>query len=127
MNNNSPAKTGKLGLWMLTALVSGNMIGSGIFLFPASIAGFGSIGIVAWMMTAVGALLLALVFAKFSSIIPKSGGPYTYVREGFGDFVGFQTAYNYWIGLWIGNAAIVVAFVGYLSVFWPRVADDHWL
>ena len=107
----------KLGLWMLTALVAGNMVGSGVFLLPASLASYGSIGLLAWAFTSVGALLLALVFAKLGSIMPRIGGPYAYCREGFGEFVGFQMAYNYWIALWVGNAAIAVAFTGYLSVF----------
>jgi APA family basic amino acid/polyamine antiporter len=112
---------------MLTALVTGNMIGSGVFLLPASLAAFGTIGIVSWGLTAAGALLLALVFARLSILLPKSGGPYTYCREGFGDFVGFQMAYNYWIALWVGNAALAVAFVGYLTVFYPVLAHDHML
>ncbi|EDP45978.1 amino acid permease [Rickettsiella grylli] len=117
-------KQQKLGLWMLTALVTGNMIGSGIFLLPASLAAYGSISLLSWVVTAVGALLLALVFAKLSNVMPLIGGPYAYCREAFGEFVGFQMAYNYWIALWVGNAAIVVALIGYLSFFWPKLAHD---
>jgi APA family basic amino acid/polyamine antiporter len=113
-----------LGLWMLTALVAGNMIGSGIFLLPASLANYGSISMLSWIFTSVGALLLALVFAKLSSIIPRTGGPYAYCREAYGDFVGFQMAYNYWIALWVGNAAIAVAFTGYLGVFWHALNNN---
>lgn len=115
----------KLGLWILTALVAGNMIGSGIFLLPSALADFGSIGLVAWICTAIGAILLALVFAQLSRMVPKVGGPYAYCREGFGNCVGFLVAYNYWIALWVGNAAIVVAFTGYLSVFWPSLDTNH--
>ncbi len=116
-----------LGFWMLTTLVAGNMIGSGVFLLPAALASFGSISILSWIFTSTGAILIALVFAKMSSIIPKTGGPYAFCRAGFGDFVGFQVAYNYWIALWIGNAAIVVAFVGYLGVFWPALQHNDLL
>src|SRR5579864_3679729 len=123
MTHEIPAK-GKLGLWILTALVSGNMIGSGIFLLPAALASYGSISLLSWGFTAFGAICLALVFAKLSSILPRTGGPYAYCREGFGDFVGFQIAYNYWVALWVGNAAIVVALVGYLSYFWPELATN---
>jgi len=112
---------GKLGLVMLTALVTGNMIGSGIFLLPSDIAHFGSIGILAWSLTAVGTLFLAGVFVYLSRVIPKSGGPYAYCREAYGDFIGFEVAYNYWMGAWVGNAAIPVAMVGYLIVFWPNL------
>src|SRR5262245_10888476 len=111
----------KLGFWMLTALVTGNVIGSGVFLLPAALASYGTIGIVSWIFTAFGEISLALVFGKLSTFIRKTGGPYAYCREGFGDFVGFLVAYNYWIALCVGNAAIVVAFTGYLATFFPAL------
>jgi APA family basic amino acid/polyamine antiporter len=107
----------KLGLAMVTALVVGNMIGSGIFLLPASLGPFGGIAIVGWLVSAAGAALVALVFARLSRLVKKSGGPYTYTREGFGDFPGFLIAWGYWISIWTTNAAIAVAFVSYLSFF----------
>ncbi|MFD1542739.1 amino acid permease [Nonomuraea guangzhouensis] len=113
----------KLGPWMATALVVGNMIGSGVFLLPASLAAFGSASLLAWVLTSAGALLLALVFARLGRAYPKTGGPYAYARRAFGDFVGFQTAWGYWIAVWVGNAAIAVAFVSYLGYFWPALTD----
>ena len=56
--------------------------------------------------------------------LPQTGGPYAYSRKAFGDFVGFQTAWGYWIAIWAGNAAIAVAFVSYLSVFWGALATN---
>jgi APA family basic amino acid/polyamine antiporter len=106
---------------MVTALVLGNMIGSGIFLLPASLGPFGGISIVGWLVSAFGATLVALVFARLSRIVKKSGGPYTFTREGFGDFPGFLVAWGYWISIWTTNAAIAVAFVSYLTVFWPAL------
>ncbi len=117
----------KLGLGMLTALVVGNMIGSGVFLLPAALAAFGSISLLGWGFTAIGAILLALVFARLSSATPATGGPYAFCRDAFGDFIGFQAAYCYWIYAWVGNAAITVAFVGYLSFFVPALAADSFL
>ena len=113
-----------LGLWMATALVVGNMIGSGVFLLPSSLARYGGVSIVAWLLTAAGAVLLALVFARLGRAYPQTGGPYAYSRTAFGDFVGFQTAWGYWIAIWAGNAAIAVAFVSYLSVFWGALATN---
>jgi ABC-type transport system involved in cytochrome c biogenesis ATPase subunit len=104
---------------MVTALVVGNMIGSGIFLLPASLGPFGGISIVGWLVSAAGSTLLALVFARLSRLVKKSGGPYTYTREGFGDFAGFLVAWGYWISIWTTIAAIAVAFVSYLSFFVP--------
>ena len=114
---------GKLGLFMLIALVTGNMVGSGAFLIPAGIARIGSIGLTSLIFTSVGALCLALVFSKMSLLVPKTGGPYVYANAGFGEYMGFQTAYYYWLGAWVGNAAIVVAALGYINVFFP-VLDD---
>lgn len=116
-----------LGFWMLTALVAGNMIGSGIFLLPTALAAIGSISIIAWCLTAFGALMLALVFAGLSQQAAKVGGPYAYCRDAYGDFIGFEVAYTYWIAIWVGNAALVVAFVSYLSVFFPAIAHNRLL
>jgi APA family basic amino acid/polyamine antiporter len=112
-----PPNRRRLGIWMATALVVGNMIGSGIFLLPASLAGYGGISVLGWLFTATGAVLLALVFARLGRAFPRTGGPYAYTREAFGDFVGFLTAWGYWIAAWVGNAAIAVAFVSYLGYF----------
>jgi APA family basic amino acid/polyamine antiporter len=113
---------------MATALVVGNMVGSGVFLLPAALAGeAGPASILALLFTGIGAMLLALVFANLGRAYPKTGGPYAYARRAFGDFVGFQTAWAYWIAAWVGNAAIAVAFAGYLGVFWGDVAAKNWL
>ncbi len=109
---------------MATSLVVGNMIGSGVFLLPASLAAYGGISIIGWLVTSVGALLLALVFARLSSFMPAAGGPYAYTRRGFGDFAGFLVAWGYWISIWTSNAAISVAFVSYLTVFFPALATN---
>jgi basic amino acid/polyamine antiporter, APA family len=118
------AKPRALGLWLATALVVGNMIGSGVFLLPSALAEFGGISLVGWLFTAAGAVLLALVFARLGRTYPRSGGPYEYSRRAFGDFIGFQTAWGYWIAVWAGNAAIAVAFAGYLGVFFPAISDE---
>lgn len=111
-----------LGLLPLTALVTGNMIGSGIFLLPATLAGIGSISILGWLLTASGALLMATIFARLGYLLPQTGGAYAFCREAFGKFVAFQVVFNYWIQSWVGNAAIVLAFVGYISFFYPPIA-----
>lgn len=119
----------ELGSAKSTALVIGNMVGSGIFLLPASLAGVvlvsGSGSLLAWVLGGAVAMLLALVFANLGRAYPKTGGPYAYSRRAFGDFVGFQMAWGYWIAAWVGNAAITVAFVAYLSVFWPELATNN--
>jgi APA family basic amino acid/polyamine antiporter len=108
---------------MATALVTGNMIGSGIFLLPSSLAGFGAISLAGWGFSAAGALTLALVFAGLSRQVAGSGGPYTYTRAAFGDLPGFLVGWGYWISMVAGNAAIAIALVGYLAVFLPILKD----
>ncbi|GAA4648954.1 amino acid permease [Kistimonas scapharcae] len=120
-------KKSKLGVWMCAALVVGNMIGSGIFLLPASLGAYGPISIGGWLFTGAGALLLALTFARLSQMIPSAGGPYAYCRAGLGKFMGFLIAWGYWIGLWSGNAAIVVAMLGYLGIFIPEINQNPML
>jgi APA family basic amino acid/polyamine antiporter len=112
---------------MATALVVGNMIGSGVFLLPASLASYGPISLVAFALTGIGAVLLALVFARLGQTYPETGGPYAYSRRAFGDFIGFQQAWGYWIAAWAGNAAIAIAFVSYLGEYWPSLRTNNLL
>ena len=110
----------KLGIWMTTSLVIGNMIGAGIFLMPSALARYGGISILGWLLSSAGALLLAKVFSKLSNMVKNSnGGPYAFAKVGFGDYVGFLVAWGYWISAWVANAAIAIAFVSALSVFIP--------
>ena len=105
-----PKLTRTLGLWTATALVVGDMIGSGAFTLPATPAGAaGPISLLGWIFTGAGAMLLALVFANLGRARPRTGGPYTVARRALGDFAGFQTAWRYWIAVRAGNAAIADA------------------
>jgi APA family basic amino acid/polyamine antiporter len=109
-------------LWSATALVVGNMIGSGVFLLPASLAPYGQASLYGWILSAVGALLLAGVFAYLARRHPVAGGPYAYARIAFGEFTGFIMAWSYWISVWCGVAAIAVAFGGSVGAVFPALA-----
>lgn len=123
-----PKTPGKIGLWTSTALVVGNMIGSGVFLLPAALAAYGGIGLLGWLGSSTGAIALALLFSNLSKIIPNAlGGPYAYTRSGLGDFAGFLVAWGYWISIWCTNAAIAVTFVSYSTVFFPILATNSLL
>jgi APA family basic amino acid/polyamine antiporter len=113
-----------LSLWLATALVIGNMVGSGVFLLPASLAPYRGWAIVAWVFTAAGSFLLAYVLSQMAHRNPEVGGPYAYSRRSFGDFVGFQTAWGYWLAAWMGNVAIATAFVAYLGHFVDPLAGS---
>ncbi|MER7760435.1 amino acid permease [Streptomyces sp. NPDC097619] len=116
----------RFGLPVATALVMGNIIGGGIFLLPASVAPFGTVSLVAFGILTLGALSLALVFGRLAERHPRTGGPYVYAREAFGDFAGFLAAWSYWITAWVSNAALAVASVGYLAVLFPGLDGHRW-
>ncbi len=104
-----------IGLISAISLVAGNLVGSGAFMLPSSLAIYGSISLLSWIFTSAGALILALIFAKFSMKFHATGGPHVFAGEAFGSHVSFFVAWGYWMLTWIGNAAIVVAMYGYLS------------
>jgi APA family basic amino acid/polyamine antiporter len=117
------AEPGKklLGFWMTLALVIGNFIGSGIFLLPAQLAPYGWNALLGWILTIAGALCLAFVFARLTRSLPLTAGPYAFVEKAFGRLPGFLVAWGYWIALWVGNTALAVAAVSYLSLFIPAL------
>lgn len=123
-NKTGTSSPGKLGLMACTALVVGNMIGSGIFLLPASLAAFGPISLIGWVFTSLGALVLAIIFGRLSRLVTKTGGPYAYSESGYGEFAGFIIAWGYWMTLWTGNAAVAVALAGYVGYLVPAVGQS---
>jgi APA family basic amino acid/polyamine antiporter len=116
-----------LTLWPATALVTGTIIGAGIFTQPTWLAQYGPISLLGFAITAFGSLMLALVFASLARRTPDVGGPYAFSRQGFGDFVGFQSAWTYWIGAWVGVGAIASSMVVYLGVLIPAVVENRLL
>ena len=124
MDTQSKTSARQLGFWMCVALVVGNMIGSGIFLLPASLAPYGMNSVLAWVLTAAGAVLLAFVFSGLSRAFPTAEGPYAYIRMAFGDLAAFVAAWGYWVSVWVGNAAIATGAVSYLSHLVPWIATQ---
>jgi len=112
----------KLGFWMCTALVVGNTIGIGIFLLPASLAPFGFNATIGWLVTVLGCVALARVFARLAREMPNADGPYGYIRATLGDIPAFVSIWCYWVSLWITNAAIATGVVGYIGAVFPGVA-----
>ncbi|MFK4264707.1 amino acid permease [Streptomyces milbemycinicus] len=115
----NPHHARRFGLPTATALVMGNIIGGGIFLLPASVAPYGTVSLLAFVVLTVGAVALALVFGRLAERDPRTGGPYVYARAAFGDFAGFLSAWSYWTMTWVSNAALAVAAVGYVHVLAP--------
>ena len=110
----------KIGLIACTGVVAGNMMGSGIALLPANLASLGSIAIWGWVISIIGAMSLAYVYARLATKNPQQGGPIAYAGE-ISPAFGFQTGVLYYHANWIGNLAIGITAVSYLSTFFPAL------
>jgi basic amino acid/polyamine antiporter, APA family len=110
-----------LGLAACTAVVVGNMVGSGYYLSPSAVAPYGLLAIAMWIVMGAGAVCLGLTFARLASIAPATGGPYAYTRMAYGDFAGFLIAWGYWISVWASLPAIAFAFAGALMNMLPAL------
>ena len=113
--------TRRLGSWMSMAMVVGTMIGSGIYLLPATLAPFGPNIILAFAVTIAGTMCLAVAFARLSARIP--GGPFAYVESAFGETPAFLTLWSYLISQWTGVAAVSVAVAGAIGFVIPAAAS----
>ena len=111
----------QLGLIAATALVMGNMIGSGVFLLPASLAPYGWNAVGGWIVTIAGALVLAWVLARLTRALPHAGGPTGFVEAAFGELPAFLIGWSYLVSIWTTVVAIAVAAVSYLSSFIPAL------
>ncbi len=116
-----------LGLTMCTALVVGNTIGVGIFMLPASLAPYGMNALPAWLITTVGCVFIAWVFAGLARTFPDDDGPYAYTARAFGGGIAFVLMWCYWVSTWVTNAVLATGVVGYLSFFFPVLGVDRWL
>jgi arginine:ornithine antiporter/lysine permease len=118
----------KLGLGALTALVVGSMVGGGIFSLPQNIAARADVGavLIGWGITAVGMLALAFVFQNLANRKPElDGGVYVYAKAGLGDYMGFSSAWGYWISAWLGNVGYFVLLFSTLGYFFPAFGEGN--
>ncbi|WP_456023152.1 arginine-ornithine antiporter [Pseudomonas protegens] len=119
---------GKLRLGALVALVVGSMIGGGIFSLPQNMAASADVGavLIGWAITAVGILTLAFVFQTLANRKPDlDGGVYAYAKAGFGDYMGFSSAWGYWISAWLGNVGYFVLLFSTLGYFFPVFGEGN--
>lgn len=126
--SSSTASPQRLKLGLLTALVVGSMIGSGVFSLPqnmASGAGAGAV-LIGWLITGAGMLMLAFVYQTLALRKPQlDNGIYAYARASAGDFVGFNSAWGYWVSAWIGNVGYLVIVFGTLGYFFPIFGEGN--
>lgn len=113
----------KFGFGLATALVVGNIIGSGIFMLPAGLAPFGWNAVAAWSITFLGALSLAWVFAELSRYLPEVGGSFGFMQQGVGEGAAFLGSWGYVVSIWAANAGITIAGISYLTRLVPALAN----
>jgi APA family basic amino acid/polyamine antiporter len=97
----------------------GNMIGSGVFLLPATLAPYGWNGVLAWVLTVSGALVLAYLLARMTRALPHAGGPSGFVDAAFGPIAAFLIGWIYLVSVWTAVVTIAVAAISYLSSMIP--------
>ncbi|MDY0970884.1 amino acid permease [Siccibacter turicensis] len=110
----------KLGLAALTALVLSSMLGAGVFSLPQNMADVASPAalLIGWGITGIGILMLAVAMLILTRIRPDlDGGIFTYAREGFGELLGFCSAWGYWLCAVIANVSYLVIVFSALSFF----------
>lgn len=110
---------GKIGPALATFVVANNMIGSGFFLLPASLAESGGVTAFSWLLGTILAVALGGAFARLARQYPNLNCPDDYVRPALGRDMGFLATTLYWISSWMGNNAIAVAAFGYLVILLP--------
>jgi arginine:ornithine antiporter / lysine permease len=118
----SQEQSTKLSLLPLVALVIGSMIGGGVFNLPSDMSRRASAGpiVLGWIITGIGMLMLAFVYQRLALRKPElNAGPYAYAKAGFGEFIGFNSAWGYWLSAFLGNVAYAVAIFSALSYFFP--------
>jgi arginine:ornithine antiporter/lysine permease len=118
----------KLRLGALVALVVGSMIGGGIFSLPQNMAARAEVGavLIGWAITAVGMLALAFVFQTLANRKPElDSGVYAYAKAGFGEYMGFSSAWGYWISAWMGNVGYFVLLFSTLGFYFPAFGQGN--
>lgn len=121
-------ESNNLSFVALTAIVMGSMIAGGIFDLPQNLAEVASPGaiLIGWIITGVGIIALALAFQNLNEKRPDlDGGVYSYAKEGFGNYMGFNSAYGYWLSALLGQVFYVFALFQAVSYFFPAFSEDN--
>jgi len=113
------ASKSKIGPVLATFVVANNMIGSGFFLLPATLARSGAVTAISWFVATLLAVVLGSAFSRLARDYPNLESPDDYVRPALGRDLSFIASTMYWVSSWIGNNAIAVAAFGYLVMLLP--------
>lgn len=98
----------RLNFISLLAIVIGAQIGSAIFMLPTQLVHYGMYSMIGWCIAGIGALSLALLFARLVKLFPESGGPPTYILKSMGHSAGFIAAWTYWVASWISTLPVII-------------------
>ena len=120
MTSTSASFSRALGLFSLIAIAVNGVIGSGIFVLPATVAALmGAASPAAYIVAAALTALVVLCFAEAGSRFEETGGPYIYARTAFGRFVGFEVGWMFFLSRLAAAGAIANACAAYAANFWP--------
>ncbi|HKA35809.1 MAG TPA: APC family permease [Thermoanaerobaculia bacterium] len=124
MTGASPRFVRAVGLAGLIAIAVNGVVGSGIFVLPATAAAIaGAASPAAYLLAALVMALVVLCFAEAGSLFEETGGPYLYARAAFGPFAGFLVGWMFFLARLASTAAIGNAFIAYLASFWPAAGS----
>lgn len=118
----------QLGWIPLSFIVVGSMIGGGAFSLSGDMSAGANTGavLIGWLITGIGIIALALAFQNLAVRKPElNGGIYSYARAGFGEFLGFSSAWGYWLSAWLGNIAYMTLLFSALSYFFPVFGEGN--
>ncbi|MFE3906272.1 basic amino acid/polyamine antiporter [Streptomyces sp. NPDC059153] len=125
-----PPASVKLTLLTLTAMVVGSMVGAGVFSLPRRFAEETGVAgaLIAWAIAGVGMLMLAFVFQTLAVRRPDlDAGVYAYAKAGFGEYLGFFSAFGYWASACVGNVTYWVLIMSTIGAVWPSLGDGDTL
>lgn len=122
-------KTNQLGFGGLTAMIIGSTIGAGIFTIAGDMASNGAHTgsvLIGWAICGIGMYALMMSFFGLNKAKPQlTNGIYSYAKEGFGEFVGFNSAWGYWMSALICNVSYITLLFGALGYFFPVFEDGN--
>ena len=123
------AVRGQLGFWSLAAVITGSTIGSGIFTITADMAAGGAhtgAVLIGWLICGIGMMGLMMSYFGLNRVRPDlTNGVYSYAREGFGEFVGFNSAWGYWLSALLSNVSYMTLLFGAIGYFFPVFGNGN--
>ncbi|MET9499238.1 basic amino acid/polyamine antiporter [Streptomyces sp. NPDC006552] len=122
------APAAKLPLFTLTTMVIGSMVGAGVFSLPSRFAQETGVAgaLIAWLIAGTGMLMLALVFQSLAVRRPDlDAGVYAYAKAGFGEYLGFFSAFGYWASACVGNVTYWVLIMSTVGAIWPALGEGE--